>query len=164
MEPGEFQTTEHMECPTNRLCAPTGSDTEDHYSDAISGSASPKAPASPIPRTRVERVDDKPAYGEVPGTQAYAMREGDAKPDEFAIIPDPDAKLTAEDHDERRPSTPGGRPIPKTVVEETPDSAGAVTHPEVEAKHRVDSPPDVLVKADGQKIENEKDGDNGTDA
>lgn len=148
-------------CPTNHLYAPTGSDTEDHYSDAIS---SPKAPSSPIPRTRVERVDDKPAYGEVPGTKAYALREGDAKPDEFAIIPDPDSKLSTEEHDERRPSTPGGRPIPKTVVEETPDSTGAVTHPEIEARHRVDSPPDVLVKADGQKIENEKGGDNGTDA
>ncbi|KAK3356129.1 hypothetical protein B0H65DRAFT_414735 [Neurospora tetraspora] len=136
-----------------------GSDTEDHYSDAIS---SPKAPSSPIPRTRVERVDDKPAYGEVPGTKAYALREGDAKPDEFAIIPDPDSKLSTEEHDERRPSTPGGRPIPKTVVEETPDSTGAVTHPEIEARHRVDSPPDVLVKADGQKIENEKGGDNDT--
>ncbi|KAK3395865.1 hypothetical protein B0T20DRAFT_47398 [Sordaria brevicollis] len=137
-----------------------GSDSEEHYSDAITGSVSPKAPSSPIPITRVERVDDKPAYGEVPGTQAYAMREGDAKPDEFAIIPDPDAKLSTEDHDERRPSTPGGRPIPKTVVEETPDSAGAVTHPEVEARHRVDSPPDILVKANGQKIEHEKGGDN----
>ncbi|KAK1782056.1 hypothetical protein QBC45DRAFT_403639 [Copromyces sp. CBS 386.78] len=139
-----------------------GSDSEDHYSDAISGSASPKAPASPIPRTRVERVDDKPAYGEVPGTQAYALREGDAKPDEFAIIPDPDSKLTAEEHDERRPSTPGGRPIPKTVVEETPDSAGAITRPEIEARRSVDTPPDVLVKADGQTIENEKGGDNDT--
>ncbi|KAK3953208.1 hypothetical protein QBC32DRAFT_339402 [Pseudoneurospora amorphoporcata] len=139
-----------------------GSDSEDHYSDAISGSASPKAPASPIPRTRVERVDDKPAYGEVPGTQAYALREGDAKPDEFAIIPDPDSKLTAEEHDERRPSTPGGRPIPKTVVEETPDTAGAITHPEIEARRSVDTPPDVLVKADGQTIENEKGGDNDT--
>ncbi|EGO53658.1 hypothetical protein NEUTE1DRAFT_133983 [Neurospora tetrasperma FGSC 2508] len=136
-----------------------GSDTEDHYSDAIS---SPKAPSSPIPRTRVERVDDKPAYGEVPGTKAYSMREGDAKPDEFAIIPDPDTKLSTEEHDQRRPSTPGGRPIPMTVVEETPDSTGAVTHHEIEARHRVDSPPDVLVKADGQKIEHEKGGDNDT--
>ncbi|KHE79169.1 hypothetical protein GE21DRAFT_2471, partial [Neurospora crassa] len=136
-----------------------GSDTEDHYSDAIS---SPKAPSSPIPRTRVERVDDKPAYGEVPGTKAYSMREGDAKPDEFAIIPDPDTKLSTEEHDQRRPSTPGGRPIPMTVVEETPDSTGAVTHHEIEARHRVDSPPDVLVKADGQKVEHEKGGDNDT--
>ncbi|KAK3495855.1 hypothetical protein B0T13DRAFT_512754 [Neurospora crassa] len=134
-----------------------GSDTEDHYSDAIS---SPKAPSSPIPRTRVERVDDKPAYGEVPGTKAYSMREGDAKPDEFAIIPDPDTKLSTEEHDQRRPSTPGGRPIPMTVVEETPDSTGAVTHHEIEARHRVDSPPDVLLKADGQKVEHEKGGDN----
>ena len=94
------------------------------------------------------------------------MREGDAKPDELAIIPDPESKLTAEEHDARRPSTPGGRPIPKTVVEETPDTAGAVSHPEIDAKHRVDSPPDVLVKADGLKIEHEKGGDDndGTDA
>lgn len=35
----------------------------------------------PIPVTKVEKVDSKPAHGEVPGTKAYEMRRGDAQPD-----------------------------------------------------------------------------------
>lgn len=35
----------------------------------------------PIPTTKVERIDSKPAHGEVPGTKAYELRRGDAKPD-----------------------------------------------------------------------------------
>ncbi|KAL2023200.1 hypothetical protein VTK56DRAFT_3323 [Thermocarpiscus australiensis] len=129
------------------------SDSEEHYSDAQSGPVSP-ARASPIPRTRVERVDDKPAYGEVPGTKAYRMREEDAAPDEIAIIPDPSDPPPAEPEPERvaRPPTPGGRPIPKTVVEEAPDAEGAVTHPEIEQRHKSDPHPDFVVKADGQTV------------
>lgn len=140
------------------------SDSEDHFSDAQSGPAE-SHPASPIPRTRVERVDDKPAYGEVPGTKAYSMREEDAMPDEIAFVPDPDGKPTSESELPPRSPTPGGHPIPKTVVEETPDSPTAVTHPETEEKlkhHRADPPPDIIVKADGQKVENG--GEAGTDA
>lgn len=52
-----------------------------------------------------------------------------------------------------RPATPGGHPIPKTVVEETADTAGSVTHPEIEKKHRADPPPDLILKADGTMVE-----------
>ncbi|KXX77907.1 hypothetical protein MMYC01_205049 [Madurella mycetomatis] len=130
------------------------SDSEEHYSDAQSGPypTSP-VPASPIPRTRVEKVDDKPAYGEVPGTQAYRMREEDAEPDEIAIIPDKKDPSPPELEHVARSPTPGGHPIPKTVVEETPDAEGAVTHPEVEQRHKSDPHPDLLVKADGQRVE-----------
>ncbi|KAK4170253.1 hypothetical protein QBC43DRAFT_305691 [Cladorrhinum sp. PSN259] len=125
------------------------SDSEEHYSDAQSGPVT-STPASPIPRTRVERVDDKPAYGEVPGTKAYSMREGDAEPDEIAIIPDPSDPTPLETAPEARPLTPGGHPIPKTVVEESPDDEGAVTHPEVDDKHKADPIPDLTIKADGR--------------
>ncbi|SPQ18262.1 7a710a38-1ae3-4197-9552-aa65885d56c1 [Thermothielavioides terrestris] len=130
------------------------SDSEEHYSDARSGPVSP-ARASPIPRTRVEKVDDRPAYGEVPGTEAYRMREEDAEPDEIAIIPDQSSSSPPEPEPEHppRPPTPGGRPIPKTVVEETPDGEGAVTHPENRQRRKSDAHPDVVVKADGQRIE-----------
>ncbi|KAL2133934.1 hypothetical protein VTI74DRAFT_1352 [Chaetomium olivicolor] len=124
---------------------------DEHYSDAQSRSVSP-ARASPIPKTRVERVDDKPAYGEVPGTQAYAMREGDAEPDEIAIISDAANPTLAEPKPTERPPTPGGHPIPKTVVEETPDAEGSVTHPENRQRRKSDARPDVVVKADGQKV------------
>ena len=35
----------------------------------------------PIPVTEVEKVDSMPSHGEVPGTDAYEMRKGDAEPD-----------------------------------------------------------------------------------
>lgn len=128
------------------------SDSEEHYSDAHSGPGSPTR-ASPVPKTRVERIDDKPAYGEVPGTQAYRMREEDAAPDEIAIITDP-KNLSKSDSDQpARSPTPGGHPIPKTVVEETPDAEGSVTHPENRQRRKSDAHPDVIVKADGQKVE-----------
>ena len=34
-----------------------------------------------IPTTIVTKVDSKPSYGEVPGTDAYDKRRGDAEPD-----------------------------------------------------------------------------------
>ena len=34
-----------------------------------------------VPRTVITRVDSKPAHGEIPGTDAYDMRKGDAEPD-----------------------------------------------------------------------------------
>ncbi|KAK3300446.1 uncharacterized protein B0H64DRAFT_428515 [Chaetomium fimeti] len=125
------------------------SDSEEHYSDAQSGPMSPSR-ASPIPKTRVEKIDDKPAYGEVPGTQAYRLREGDAEPDEIAIIPDPKNPPEPEPEQTSPSPTPGGRPIPKTVVEETPDVEGSVTHSENRQRRKSDAHPDLVVKADGK--------------
>jgi hypothetical protein len=94
------------------------SDSDDHFSDAQSGRHSP---ASPIPLTRVERVDTEPRYGEVPGTAAYNMRTEDAQPDEIAVIRTEDN--TDPSHVPLdRPSTPGGHPIPITVVEKVDSS------------------------------------------
>lgn len=45
------------------------SESDDHFSDAQSGLDPPSGVASPIPHTRVERVDDKPSYGEDPETR-----------------------------------------------------------------------------------------------
>jgi hypothetical protein len=42
--------------------------------------------SSPIPRTVVERVDDRPAHGEVEGTAAHEMRLADAEPDEIKLV------------------------------------------------------------------------------
>ena len=126
------------------------SDSEEHFSDAQSAPSSESHPTSPIPKTRVERVDDKPAYGEVPGTAAYQLSEEDAAPDEIAYLPDP--KKAAEDSIDEKLPPPGGLPIPKTVVEESPDVDGSVTHPEIEKRHGSDPHPDVVLKADGQRI------------
>ena len=35
----------------------------------------------PIPTTVITKVDSKPSHGEIPGTDAFDMRKGDAKPD-----------------------------------------------------------------------------------
>lgn len=54
-------------------------------SGSETGSPSERRSASskgvPVPRTVITRVDSKPAHGEVPGTEAYDMRKGDAEPD-----------------------------------------------------------------------------------
>jgi hypothetical protein len=127
---------------------------------------------SPIPKMRVEKVDDEPSYGEVPGTQAYKMREADATPDEIAIIPDgtlpngtpKDAlKSPTQDHSSQRSQSPGGHPIPRTVVEESADVEGSVEHPEVKERHAADAPPDLVIQPDGTKLEG-GDGTSGTDA
>ena len=39
------------------------------------------SPEIPIPKTVVTRVDSMPAHGEVPGTDAFTIRQGDATPD-----------------------------------------------------------------------------------
>lgn len=46
-----------------------------------------------------------------------------------------------------RPTTPGGKPIPTTVLEESADGDGAKT-PDGK-KHEADPVPDLVVKADG---------------
>src|ERR1700761_5913410 len=99
---------------------------DDHYSSASEGTHSPI-----IPTTRVERVDDEAAHGEVPNTPAYNLRLQDAVPDEIEVIPEGSrsrastnasqrsrgrglSSASAEDGREERSRTrtPGGTPIP----------------------------------------------------
>ncbi|KAF3768948.1 hypothetical protein M406DRAFT_273487 [Cryphonectria parasitica EP155] len=121
------------------------SESDDHFSDAQSVPRSPSA--SPIPKLRVEKVSHEPSYGEVPGTEAYKMREEDAEPDEIAVVPEEKKSSDGEDEagDIKSPATPGGHPIPKTVVEESSGNSVAQSHPEV--KHKGDASPDVLIKS-----------------
>lgn len=54
------------------------------------GTERPLTPGgTPIPKTVVERVDDEPSYGEVPGTDAYNKRLADANPDVVVKVPEP---------------------------------------------------------------------------
>ena len=39
------------------------------------------SPNIPIPTTVITRVDSEPSHGEIPGTDAFDIRKGDAKPD-----------------------------------------------------------------------------------
>lgn len=129
---------------TSDVYSTDSSESDDHFSDAQSAPRSPTA--SPIPKLRVEKISNEPSYGEVPGTEAYKMREEDAEPDEIAIVAEEKGPGgETQDADIRSPSTPGGYPIPKTVVEESPGNSEAQSHPEV--KHKADTPADLVVKS-----------------
>ncbi|KAI4105995.1 MAG: hypothetical protein L6R37_002456 [Teloschistes peruensis] len=145
------------------------SDNEDDvFSDAHEGPKQASGKASPIPITRVERVgshseigegysdleqvDDHDSYGEVPGTEAYDLRKQDAVPDELEILGDtskPSSRRTSQSHPERT-STPGGTPIPLTVVEKV-DSAspshGEVPGTAAHSMRQADAVPDVILQS-----------------
>lgn len=131
------------------------SDGEEYFSDASEGrrrASRPITPSSPVPRTRIEKVDESPRYGEVPGTDAYRKRLGDAVPDEIEVL----SPETAKSH--RRtssqfldiPTTPGGTVIPRTVVEKVDPSSpshGEIPGTAAYLQRQADAPPDVVLKA-----------------
>jgi hypothetical protein len=124
---------------------------DEHFSDASEGQVNRNEATSPIPITRVERVDDEPAHGEVPGTDAYLKRTQDAVPDEVEIVPDGSRSRSASRVSiSDRPLTPGGTPVPKTIVEKIdPDepSYGDVPGTHAHQLRLADAEPDVIVKA-----------------
>ena len=70
---------------------------------------------SSIPKTVVEKVDpEKPAYGDVPGTDAYAKREADAAPD--LIVKASDVGKRSFDLDGGSNGPRPDIPIPATVI------------------------------------------------
>jgi hypothetical protein len=138
----------------------TAESSDDHFSSASEGTPPrpPRlsTPSSPIPTTRVERVDDNPAHGEIPGTPAYDKRTQDAVPDEIEIVPEGTrsrsstrsralSNLSTTD----RPVTPGGSPIPRTVVEKVDDvpSYGEVEGTPAKEMRMADALPDEIRKA-----------------
>ncbi|KAL8972289.1 MAG: hypothetical protein Q9197_002843 [Variospora fuerteventurae] len=127
-------------------------DEEEVFSDAQEGPKEGSRNNSPIPTTRVEKVDDQDSYGDVPGTEAYNMRRQDAVPDELEIVGD------ASNHSSRRvsqsqpdrTSTPGGTPIPKTIVEKaesTSPSHGEVPRTAAHSKRQADAVPDLILQS-----------------
>lgn len=138
--------------------ASTASDSEDeHFSDASEGHGddllSPESGrSSPVPRTRVERVDDSAQHGEVPGTPAYEQREQDAVPDEIEVVPEgTHSRDRSSAGLQDRPLTPGGSPIPRTMVEKIDldsPSYGEVPGTEAFEKRQADAVPDFVKKAD----------------
>ncbi|KAL8989709.1 MAG: hypothetical protein Q9177_001467 [Variospora cf. flavescens] len=127
-------------------------DEEEVFSDAQEGPKEGSRNNSPIPTTRVEKVDDRDSYGDVPGTEAYNMRRQDAVPDELEIVGD------ASNHSSRRvsqsqpdrTSTPGGTPIPKTIVEKVESispSHGEVPRTAAHSKRQADAVPDLILQS-----------------
>ncbi|KAI5193519.1 hypothetical protein AUEXF2481DRAFT_26985 [Aureobasidium subglaciale EXF-2481] len=132
-------------------------ESDDHFSDASEGTPSyPPAftgrnRALSIPVTRVEKVDDEPRHGEVPGTQAYNIRSQDAVPDEIEIVPDGTrSRSTSHVSESDRPVTPGGTPVPHLVVEKVDPSApshGDVPGTDAYEMRSADAKPDEVVQA-----------------
>ncbi|RAH52624.1 hypothetical protein BO85DRAFT_407755 [Aspergillus piperis CBS 112811] len=129
----------------------TNSDDE-HFSDASEGhqrpeSHPPSGRASPVPLTRVEKVDEEPSHGEVPGTAAYEIRDQDAVPDQIEVIPEGSRSRSASASGER-PVTPTS--IPRTVVEKVDldqPSHGDIPGTPAYEKRKADAVPDVVKKA-----------------
>jgi len=127
------------------------SDSDDHFSDAQSGleaTSGISSPAIPIPHTRVEKVDDETRYGEEPGTDAYRMREQDASPDEIEVVPE--FHRSTSSLSMTNPTSPGGQPIPMTVVEKVDPSSpshGEIPGTEAHDKRLSDAVPDLVVKS-----------------
>ena len=136
---------------------------DDHFSSASEGTPNPNRlsvgsnPQSPIPITRVERVDDRAAHGEVPGTPAYEKRTQDAVPDEIEIVPEGRRSRSGTQSRSRsnsllpnsRPQTPGGSPVPRTVVEKVDDkpSYGEVDGTLAKELRMADAEPDEVRRA-----------------
>ncbi|KAL9115901.1 MAG: hypothetical protein Q9227_000269 [Pyrenula ochraceoflavens] len=124
---------------------------DEHFSDAPEGQnpVSPPPPQqSPVPRTRVEKIDDAPSHGQVPGSPAYNMRKEDAVPDEVEIIPEGRSSNRNSMVDGSR--TPGGTLVPRTVVEKVDPSSpshGEIPGTEAYEKRMADAAPDIVLRA-----------------
>lgn len=111
----------------------------------------------------MERVDDEALHGEVPGTPAYNLRLQDAVPDEIEIVPEGRRSRSGTTSrgrglssasaggrsSESRPHTPGGTPIPKTVVEkvDSTPSYGEVEGTPAREMRMADAMPDEVRSA-----------------
>ncbi|OAL74313.1 hypothetical protein A7D00_2346 [Trichophyton violaceum] len=125
----------------------------EHFSDATEGQTSasrrPSRSQSPVPRTRVEKVDASPRHGEVPGSPAYQQRLADAVPDEIDITGGARTDTQHNPAHIERPLTPGGTPIPLTVVEKVDLNSPAYgEEPGTQAyeSRKADFPPDRIFK------------------
>lgn len=135
-----------------QFTANAGAASDDEFQDASEErkkGSRPVTPSSPIPTTRVEKVDDQPRHGEVPGTAAYDIRQQDAVPDEVEIVPEGRLSKRSSRQYLDTPRTPGGTPIPRTVVEKIDvDQPSYGEEPGTRAyKTRMaDAIPDVVLK------------------
>lgn len=129
---------------------------EEFFSDASEGIKVPSRPTSPfhsispIPRTRVEKVDDKPSYGEVPGSPAYNKRLQDSVPDEVEIVPEGRLSKRGSRTFLDTAVSPGGSVIPRTVVEKVDPASpshGDIPGTPAYEQRLADAAPDVVLKA-----------------
>ncbi|KAG5947444.1 hypothetical protein E4U53_006422 [Claviceps sorghi] len=151
--PGELQPPPEMNIAdpgAHQLSEPESSDSEDQFTDAQSNPMTPHV-TSPIPITRVEKLDSIPSYGEVPGTEAHNLRKADAQPDEIAV-----ANEFMEEDLEASIETPR-QAVPITVLEpvrsDSPGSPAPTRSLDVEAK------PDFVLETATESVETTNDTD-----
>lgn len=81
------------------------------------------------------------------------MREQDAVPDELEIIPEgSDSRPSSRTHQKEQLSSPGGMPIPKTVVEKVDPASpshGDVPRTAAHSVRKADAVPDIILQAPG---------------
>ena len=84
----------------------------------------------------------------MPGTAAYKMREQDAVPDELEIVPEgTSSRRSSVMPEPDRTATPGGTPIPRTMVEKIDSefpSHGDVPGTLAHDVRKADAVPDVI--------------------
>ncbi|KAH8838993.1 hypothetical protein MCOR01_008234 [Pyricularia oryzae] len=130
------------------------SESDDHFSDAQSAPSEAGSESPKLPKTRVEKVDNEPSFGEVPGTEAYQKRASDAEPDEIAVASDSSSAIAGPE-DRKQDDASSEKPqVPLTVVEEIVDSAGSITHSGTH--YESDAVPDRVVKVDGSESDEAK--------
>ena len=132
------------------------SDSEDQFTDAPSAPRSPES-ASFVPKATVEKVSDEPVESEIPGTEAYKLREADAKPDAISVIPDEETTSTTSSQSDE---------VPATVVEESSGTIGPHSA-EFQDKRQADPTPDIVIDDHGEvkssdSEQEEKQDDDGT--
>ncbi len=149
-----FPVHGHVERPID--CPTDSSADEEYFSDASEGrrrTSRPETPlrsTSPIPKTRVERVDDKPSHGETPGSPAYDQRRQDAVPDELEIVPEGRLSKRSSRSLLEPFTSPGGTVVPRTIVEKIDPSSpshGDVPGTPAYEQRLADATPDVVLKA-----------------
>ncbi|KAI9665370.1 MAG: hypothetical protein M1831_001808 [Alyxoria varia] len=132
--------------------------TDDAFEDASEQKKDRESPS--IPTTRVEKTDDEPSHGEVPGTAAYKLRTQDAVPDELEVVPEGSRSRSSSAASSEKPrSSSMGVPVPKTVVEKvdpTEPSHGEVPGTVAYAIRRADAEPDTVMKASDSESASEK--------
>ncbi|KAH9438829.1 hypothetical protein MCOR02_002429 [Pyricularia oryzae] len=95
------------------------SESDDHFSDAQSAPSEAGSESPKLPKTRVEKVDNEPSFGEVPGTEAYQKRASDAEPDEIAVASDSSSAIAGPEdrkQDDASSEKPQSDAVPDRVV------------------------------------------------
>lgn len=145
-------------------CTVSSEGEEEYFSDASEGrrrTSRPVTPSSPIPKTRIEKIDDTPSHGEVPGTPAYDKRTADAVPDEVEILFTD--RLSAQSLQLLDPATAlEGSAIPRTVVEKVdPESPshGEIPGTSAYLQRQMDAAPDVVLKTPEAEKTQDTEGD-----